>query len=227
MRYRLALTGCAFALLACLACDSARDAAREQYLKALEKVGIEKRDVLVKRVEKAKDAQVKAQTQFKDALEEFRAFVGYKGGELESRYDKLSGEYENAVKRADDVHDKIRGVKGVAGSLFKEWETEIAQYTDAALASESRRELEATSRKYADLVKIMEKAASKMDPVLAKLHDQVLYLKHHLNARVVGSLRGTADQLQTDVTKLIEEMQTSINEADGFIREMNAEKKAG
>ena len=67
----------------------------------------------------------------------------------------------------------------------------------------------------------MKKASASMDPVLEKLRDQVLFLKHNLNAQALGSLDQQADLLQTDVTRLIEDMQASISEADRFIAEMS------
>jgi ElaB/YqjD/DUF883 family membrane-anchored ribosome-binding protein len=208
------------ALLAVPGCERAKDAAREKYYNALEKVGLERREVLVKRVDNAKEAQQEAQEQFRDALEEFQALVGADGGDLEARYEKLRGEYEDAAKRAGAVHDKIRSVRNVADSLFREWEAEIGQYTDENLARESRRQKQETVGRYDQLLASMERAAAKMDPVLAKFHDQVLFLKHNLNAKVLGSLKGTAATLQGDVDRLIEDMQRSIQEADAFIRDM-------
>jgi len=211
--------------LALAGCDQAKEAAREQYYKALERVGLEKREVLVSRVDKARESQDKAQKQFKDALEELRALAGYKGGELEAKYEKLNKEYESAVSRADDVNDKIRGVKHVAESLFKEWQAEIGQYEDQNLRRQSEAELKETQHRYAQLVVVMDKAAARMDPVLRKLHDQVLFLKHNLNAKVLGSLGGTADKIQVDVTKLVEDMEASIREADAFIKDMGTQKE--
>ena len=201
-------------------CEKAKDAAREQYYQALEKVGVERREVLVKRVESAREAQQEAQTQFRDALQEFQALVGFKGGKLEEQYEKLRGEYEDAAKRADDVRDKIRGVRNVGTSLFREWETELAQYGDPALRRQSERELEETRERYGQLVTVMDRAADRMEPVLTKLHDQVLFLKHNLNAKALGSLQGTADKLRTDVGALLADMEASIREAEAFIRDM-------
>jgi len=45
------------------------------YYDALEKVGIPKRDLMVTRVENARDSQTEAQEQFKSALEEFASVV--------------------------------------------------------------------------------------------------------------------------------------------------------
>lgn len=192
------------------------------YYQAMEKIGLEKRDLLVKRVESARDAQQEAQQQFRDALQEFQSLVGYKGGELEARYEKLRSEFESSQKRAAQVHEKIANVKDVSERLFGEWRAELGKYQDAELRRESERELNETRQKYDQLLAVMERAASRMNPVLSKLQDQVLFLKHHLNAKALGSLKGTAETLQADVTKLIDEMQTSIGEASKFIDEMKA-----
>jgi hypothetical protein len=70
----------------------------------------------------------------------------------------------------------------------------------------------------------MDRAAARMDPVLAVLHDQVLFLKHNLNASALGSLEGTSTSLQKDVDMLISEMQVAIAEANRFIGELTAAK---
>jgi hypothetical protein len=222
---RFIVVAAVLVMLPVAGCRQAKEAAREQYYTALEKVGLEKREVLVKRVDNAREAQQKAEKQFRDALEEFKALVDYRGGELESRYEKLRGEYEDAKQRADTVHDKIRAVKNVATALFKEWETEIGKYTNAEMKRVSQRELAETRTRYEQLVVVMERAASRMDPVLAKLQDQVLFLKHNLNAKVLGSLQTTAVSLQTDVDALIRDMEASIREADAFIKDMEGAAK--
>ena len=190
------------------------------YLKALEKIGVEKRDLLVKRVDNAKEAQEEAQQQFRNSLEEFQSLVGYSGGELEAQYEKLKGSYERSKSKADEVNSRIDGIESVAGKLFAEWEKEIEQFKDAGYKLESQRDLRETRRRVDELVKTMKRAASRMDPVLAKLNDQVLFLKHNLNARALGSLKTTADSLQVEVSGLIKEMEASIDEANAFIAEM-------
>lgn len=51
-----------------------------------ERFGIEKRDILVDRVEAAAESQSATQEEFADALEAFRAVVSVDGGELEKTY---------------------------------------------------------------------------------------------------------------------------------------------
>ncbi len=193
------------------------------YLDALEKLGMEKRDVLVKRVTNAKEAQQEAQQQFRDALEEFQAITGYEGGELESRYESLRSEYEASAKKAEEVHDRISGIKKVSEKLFVEWEQELAKYTDRDMRRISEQQLAETRKRSGELITTMERAASRMDPVLKKLEERVLFLKHNLNARALGSLKQTSESLQADVGSLISEMEKSIAEADRFIAEMKSE----
>ena len=59
-----------------------------------------------------------------------------------------------------------------------------------------------------------------MEPVLRKLHDYVLALKHSLNAQAIGALGGESAKIQADVARLIEDMNALIAGADEFIRQM-------
>lgn len=187
------------------------------YYSALEKVGIEKRELLADRVEAARDEQAAAQQQFRDALEQFKAVAGYRGGELEAMYERLRGEYEDSAAGAQAVRDRIAAVQDVAEALFREWEGELAQYSDPKLRRSSQKQLSETRRRYGQLVTTMEQAASRMDPVLAVLKDHVLFLKHNLNAQALGSLAETTSSLQADVDRLVRDMQAAIAEANSFL----------
>jgi hypothetical protein len=59
--------------------------------------------------------------------------------------------------------------------------------------------------------------------VLTVFKDQVMFLKHNLNAQAIASLKGELGTLQSDVSSLISSMERSINEANAFISTM--EKK--
>ena len=212
--------GLSFVLVAALLVSSPGCMRCGAYYDAMEKLGYEKRDLLVKRVDSAREAQQEAQQQFRDTLQEFQTLVGYKGGELESKYEKLRSEYEDASSRAEAVRTRIANVRDVANRLFQEWSTEIGQFTSNDLRVESQRELDLTRRRYQEVLTVMERASKRMDPVLAKLNDQVLFLKHNLNARALGSLKSTAEALQVEVGKLVTDMEASIAEASKFIDEM-------
>lgn len=188
------------------------------YYKAVESLGFHKRDILVHRVEKARDSQEEAKTQFKSALDRFTAITGFKGGTLEEKYRELNTEYERSQAKADEVRKRIDDIEDVSEALFEEWENELSQYQNPSLKRSSQQKLTATRRRYDQLIAAMKRAESKMEPVLLTFRDQVLFLKHNLNAQAIASLRGELDSLQTDISALIKSMEASIREADEFIR---------
>ncbi|MGV6807943.1 MAG: DUF2959 domain-containing protein [bacterium] len=187
------------------------------YYNAWEKVGVHKRDILVDRIEDTQKAQEDTQEQFRDALEQYRSVVNFDGGDLERQYDKLNGEYEKSEAAANEIASRIKAVKDVAEDLFDEWEDELDQYTDQTLRRSSARQLQDTRNRYAKLVSTMERAETAVHPVLDTLRDRVLYLKHNLNARAIGSLKGELSTIDANVNRLINEMQASIDEANRFI----------
>jgi hypothetical protein len=190
------------------------------YYKAMEGVGIEKRDILVDRVEDARDAQDDAAEQFASALDRFRSVVEVDGGDLEKIYDRLSSEFERSQARADEVTDRIGSIGSVAEDLFEEWEEELEQYSSASLRSESAAMLRDTRSRYRQLMAAMRRAEAAMPPVLEAFEDQVLVLKHNLNARAIGSLRNELGNIERDTASLIAEMQKAIAEANAFITSM-------
>jgi len=196
-----------------VACSSA-------YYKTMEGLGIEKRDLLVDRVENARDAQDSASEQFASALDQFRATVNFDGGDLEKIYDRLNAEYDNSVDEAKDVSDRINAVESVAQDLFSEWEQELEQYTSTQMRRNSSSLLNDTRKRYKQLMTTMRRAESSMKPVIDAFHDQVLYLKHNLNARAIGALRNELDSIERDTANLISQMQKAIAEANAFIESM-------
>ncbi len=187
------------------------------YYAAMEKMGIHKRDILIDRVEDARDAQQKGQQEFKDALDQLSQLIGFHGGDLQARYEALNSQYEDSKKAADEVSSRINKVETVAFDLFNEWEEELKQYQNKKLRAESKQKLLDTKRQFDALVKVMRRAESKMPPVLRVLQDNVLYLKHNLNAKAVGAISGEFSVLRQDVDSLVTEMNRAIAESNQFI----------
>lgn len=190
------------------------------YYGTLEQFGYEKREILVDRVEDARDKQEDAKEQFTTALEQFKAVVNFDGGDLEDMYKKLDRDYQRSEKAAGAVSDKIESVESVAAALFREWEAELDEYTDPKTRATSESMLRDTQRRYEKLVDAMRRAEATMQPVLSAMKDQVLFLKHNLNAQAISSIQGSAAEIEQDVEKLIAEMERSIAEANAFIDQM-------
>ena len=139
---------------------------------------------------------------------------------MEAKYKKLSSEYDACNERAQAVSKRIADVDSVAQDMFKEWKQELSEYQNAQLKTQSQQKLNDAQQRYAQLIALMRKSESKMQPVLTAFHDQVLFLKHNLNAQAVASLQSTAAGIETDVQALIKDMEASINEANQFISQM-------
>ena len=202
-----------FALALLPACKSA-------YYGAYEKFGVYKRDLLKKQVVAARADQAKASEQFKDALTKLKEIYAFDGGNLEKQYRELESEYKSSADRAATVRKSIADVETVGTDLFKEWEQEIKQITTPSLADGSRKQLRDTRYRFDQMLDALKKSERSMAPVLTKFHDQVLYLKHNLNASAIASLRGEATTIQTEISNLIADMNTSIAKADEFIKTM-------
>lgn len=190
------------------------------YYGTMEKFGIHKRDILVDRVKDARDSQEASKEQFRTALERFSDVIGFKGGALQDKYDKLSKEFTRCEERAQGVHDHIKDVEDVGSALFKEWKAELRQYNNDKLRDSSEQKMKETQKHYQALLGAMKKAESKMNPVLDAFRDQVLFLKHNLNAQAVAALQDDLTKVESEVASLIKDMERSIREADSFINAM-------
>ncbi|MEJ2752962.1 MAG: DUF2959 domain-containing protein [Chloroflexota bacterium] len=190
------------------------------YYGVMEKVGIHKRDILVDRVEDARDAQSEAQEQFKDALEQFGAVVKIESTDLKEAYETLNAEYEASEKAAENVSRRIDKVESVAEDLFAEWEKELQLYKNKALQRSSAQKLRQTRSRYQEMLDSMRKAEKSMTPVLDSFQDNVLFLKHNLNAQAIGSLRAEFSNLEQGIDSLIKRMNDAIYRSNKFIDEL-------
>lgn len=209
-----------FFLLILMGCQSAvQKAVQETKYSAYEVFGVQKRDLLKKEVKAVREEQKETQDEFKEAMERIKALTQFNGGKLEREYRRINASYEDARDQAEVLRGRIRQVDVIAQDLFKEWAGEIDQIETPSLKAESRRSLGRTQKRYQEMYAQLKKSEGRMDPVLSRLKDQVLYLKHNLNAQAVGSLKGESLSIQKDIERLLEEMKTSIEAADQFIRE--------
>jgi len=196
------------------------------YYKTMKKFGVEKRDILVKRVRDARKSQEEAKEEFRTALDRFKAVVDLPGGSLEDKYKTLERELNRSEDRARDVHDRIQAVRDVSKDLFNEWQKELDQYSDRRLRAESERQLRDTRRQSEALIALMAQAEARIPPVLKPLRDRVLFLKHNLNARAVGALTSELVSVRGNVDALIADLDRAISEADTFIKSMDTADSA-
>ena len=207
------------ALLALSSCQSAVEkAARNASYGAYELIGVEKRDLLRRRIDDTRDEQEDTQETFKDALEKLRAIYGMEGSDLEKQYRKIQGAYDDAKEQSDKVRARRKKMDDVARDLFEEWEKEIGEIESADFKRQSRQKLTQTKERFRQVSEGVARSEKRMEPVLTRLKDHTLYLKHNLNAQSIGALKGEGEKIQGDIEKLVESMNHSIQEADAFIK---------
>jgi hypothetical protein len=189
-----------------------------------EQVGIPKREQLVARVEDVQEAQQDAKKEFQSALDQFLALNAATGGQatdLEKTYKRLQAEYDDAKDAVETVKKRIANTQTVSTALFKEWQAEIGTFTNPGLKQQSQEQYNQTKGEYDQLLSLMQASSNKMDPVLNTLREQVLFLKHNLNAQAIGSLMNRErGAIESQVNTLIADMQRSIDEADAFIKQI-------
>ena len=193
---------------------------RDVKYSAYEMVGYEKRDLFKSEVKTVKDKQEDSGKEFKSALQVLKEVYNFDGGDLEDQYEDLNDAYKSSEASAKDVKESIARLNTVAQDLFDEWEKELNQMNNKNLRSKSAQKLTETKTRFKSLKRQLDKSEAKMTPVLTKFHDQVLFIKHNLNAKAIGSLKTEGDKIKLDVQDLLQEMQKSIKEADKLIETM-------
>ncbi len=188
------------------------------YYSTMEKFGYAKRDILVDRVEDASETQAEVKAQFQDAYQAFNSLLSVETSDLEARYTSLKSAYEDSESKAQELRDRIDAIESVADALFSEWQEELSQYSSESLRRSSSRKLQETRSRYQQYLASLTRAESRVEPVLAVFKDQVLYLKHNLNAEKVSALKGEVRRFDSDVQGLVKEMDRSISEANRFIQ---------
>jgi CRISPR/Cas system CMR-associated protein Cmr5 small subunit len=203
-------------VLALAGCDST-------YYATMEKFGQHKRDILVSRVENTTESQEEAKEQFASALEQFSSLIQFDGGDLQDQYESSQQHYDDSLAAANEVSANIDSIENVAEDLFDEWQEEIEQYSSQSFKRQSQQKMRETRRNYEAVVKKMRRAEAKMEPVLAAFKDNVLFLKHNLNAQAIGSLKSEYQVIKRDIEALIKEVNASIDNSKQFIDALKAD----
>jgi Protein of unknown function (DUF2959) len=208
------------ALLAVLAAVAPAAGCRSMKYDVYEWFGTEKRDMLKSALVGLVSDQEEAKEKFGSALDRVKALTGFRGGDLEDEYDRMKSASEAAAASASAIDSRISEIETVSADLFEEWQGEIGKMQTATLKADSQAKLTDTKSRYGLMHRSMVLSRAKMDPALTLLNDQVLYLKHNLNAAAIGSLGESMKQVEQSIAVLQSSIEDSIREAQGFIDTM-------
>lgn len=197
---------------------------RQVYYQTKESFGQHKRDLVVLHVEQACSSLEQSRDQFSQTLDKFKTVIALPDSSLEQKYRLLKRHYESCQFRADEVGNRIVAITQVSEALFTEWEAELKLYQNRTLRSQSLRQLKTARQHYARLLKSLSKAESQIQPVLAAFRDQVLFLKHNLNAQAIAALQQECVLIAIDISQLIAAMEKTIAEANQFVSTLVEQK---
>jgi len=199
---------------------------RNAYYQSRESLlGHHKRDIVVIQVDQACESLKDSRDQFVDALEKFKSVARHDDSPLELRYQQLKKRYDICRNKAEQVGQRIQAIEDVSNALFAEWEDELMLYSSRSLKARSQQQLKKSRQQYGRLLKALQIAESRMHPVLAAFQDQVLFLKHNLNAHAIAALRHEFIEMGVDISKLIEVMERTITEASQFVSVLVEQKQ--
>ena len=188
-------------------------------------LGHHKRDIVVAQVDQACDSLRDCRDQFVDALDKFKSVVKMQDSPLEQRYQLLKSRYDLCRNKAEQLSLRIQAIEQVSEALFDEWEAELELYSNRSLRARSQQQLKKSRLQYQRLIKAMQTAEARMHPVLAAFQDQVLFLKHNLNAHAIAALRQEFVDIGVDISRLIDIMEKTIREASEFVSVLVDQKR--
>jgi len=194
------------------------------YYKIWEKLGREKRDLLVSHVGAVKEEQAESTEQIKDALTRLQESYGKPDTKLQAFYDRLKADDTEAQEKAKTLRSRIDRMNTTARDLFKEWEKEIEEFSNPEYKSKSRANLDRSKTRFQALSNALKQSTSRMKPLLTRLHETTIFLKHNLNAQSLGTLKKEGREIERSLEALLKQINTAQKEADDFLNTISNEE---
>ena len=202
-----------FALTALTSCQA-------MYFTTMEKFGVEKRDILLERVEDAHDALKVAEVRFDASLTTFREIVKGEESTLTANFERFSDAYDKAESAAADFHERVADVQVVANLMFEEWKRESGEILDNELRRASRENYTKATTRYERTLRGFRRVEARMDPMLTKFRDHVLYLKLNLHPAALGTLRDNEGDIIAAMEELEDLMEKALSDGGELIDSM-------
>ena len=182
--------------------------------------GAEKRELLVDSVEGVRNSLQENVKVFKTAITGINVVINVKDEKMEERHEQLKNDYGNCEAEAGNVRSRIDTMETISGDFFDQWMEEMQLYSNESFRNASRDKYNKVRKKYTKLVQNLRKVEVKLEPALNGFRDQVLFLKHNINAQSVASLEDELVTVEAEIDALIRNLVEAIKEADDFISSM-------
>jgi len=185
-----------------------------------EAMGTPKRQVLLSRVQDTRDSLKETKKTFASAMQQFGSVYKESGAKLENKYVILKKEYDTCNSKASELRGQIANVKSIGQVLFQEWQKELDQFTNEQMRKLSEVKMQQTREKYVTMTDSMDRVSARITPVMNSMNDQLLNIKHSLNALIVVSLEEELTQLRGHMDSLSADIDASVNHCNAFIGSM-------
>lgn len=166
------------------------------YYAAMEQLGWEKRDILVNRIEVARDALRAAARRVTTAWQVVERASAAEAGPVAAR---LRTALADAHTDAAVAERRVAGVAAAGTRLFTSWAQEVADTRDAAQRTRGEEIYARAEERYGRMLAVMQEAVAAMPPVLAVLREQAAALEAApgaaTGAAVRAALAAAADEL--------------------------------
>jgi len=133
----------------------------------------------------------------------------------------LSDDFEDALDacrdRAKDLSTHIDSVQKESAALFQGWNEELTHFSGDMLRKKSEAMLQDTQTRAQRVSAALERAHTRLEPVLLKLSDYALFFHHNLNARAIATLEDTYKEFDGEFHALDGELERARGEIDAFL----------
>lgn len=186
------------------------------YYTVWEKLGKEKRDLLLSKLSATREAQGELKEALESTAERIQKEYPFDVGNTGKAYDMLSADYETVNKRFENVKKQNSQVNTIAVDLFSEWEKEARGMSDPSLRKQSLQHLRESKESFSELSKHTKRSIDRVTPLLKKLDDHRLFRKHLLNAKATRSLEKSLRGLDPEIDSLKKDIEESIRSVREF-----------
>ncbi len=169
----------------------------------------------------AESSQEDMAEELEDSLERIRRDYNFKEGHLEKIYDSLSDDYNSIANESEALSRNLKKAEDVADDLFQEWKDEAMSLDKRKFRNQSLKKLRETRNSFQEALASMKIVEQRMIKVLKKFHDHVIFIKHNLNAKIVGNLEVEMKSVSFQMKELIKKINISRAKAQTFIDKLN------
>lgn len=191
------------------------------YYSTMARFGIDKRDILIERLDKTSEAMSRLDQRFEEMSTAYGATIHLEGGDLPAMHKEFAKSYDRTESAATSFHSRIGDIHSVAGALFEEWKLKTGEILDPDLREQSLRNFGHAQTSYTKLVRTMREVETEIDPVLTRFRDHVVFLKLNLHRMTLSSLQETEEELLLDVEHIRELLAQAIDETAAFTEQID------